>query len=108
MIIKNVWIRAIWLFIALSGLVFALVFREEEGGLLIFSLLMLVISFPLGAALAVVIWVIANSLEGILAPGTEIEIFVYWFIFVLGGYAQWFWLLPKFLRQSTKYSRPTS
>ena len=102
MLIKKAWIRILWLLIAVSALIFALLFRNDEGGLFIFSLLMLVISFPLGAAIATLIWFVNTTFEEILAEGSVVEICVYWLALVLSGYIQWFSVVPYLFSQRSK------
>ena len=63
---------------------------------------MLVVSFPSGFVVAVGLALIGAmlSLFGLALPSSsKVEMTAVWFLFVVAGYAQWFILLPSFLKR---------
>jgi hypothetical protein len=70
---------------------------------------MLVLSFP-SSFVAVLGLVLAGAVLGLfglsLPSSSRVEMMATWFLFVVIGYAQWFILLPSFLKRRTRITEP--
>ena len=79
--------------------------QMEEG----LALQMLVLSFPSSLVVAVGLALIGAMLGlfrlALPSPG-KIEMTATWVLFVVTGYAQWFILLPRFLRRRERSTKP--
>jgi hypothetical protein len=109
--IAGILVRMIWLAACLSALVFAYKgyegrpdWKMEEG--LAFE--MMALSFP-SSFLVVAVVILAGiglGLVGITLPASSrAEMAATWLLFVAAGYAQWFVIVPRFLRRSREKDR---
>jgi hypothetical protein len=70
---------------------------------------MLVLSFPSSFAVAVGL-ALTGAMFGLfglaLPSSSKVEMTATWFLFVVAGYAQWFILLPRFLKRRKRSTEP--
>jgi hypothetical protein len=79
--------------------------QMEEG----LAFQMLVLSFPSSFIVAVGLALTGAMLGlfGLALPSpSKVEMTATWFLFVVAGYAQWFVLLPGFLKRSRRSAKP--
>jgi hypothetical protein len=93
-------LQIIYLALCLAVLAYSLPnFIEPEFGM-IFGLLMMILTFPIGFLITFLLslfFMILGHSFGIFIPSTTLALIILWFVYVIIGFWQWF-IMPAYLK----------
>jgi hypothetical protein len=93
-------LQIIYLALCLAVLVYSLPKANNPEFGMVFGLLMMVLTFPIGLLvtffLSLFFMVLGNSF-GIIIPSNTLPLIILWFVFVATGFWQWF-IMPPYLK----------
>lgn len=95
-------LRFVWVLLAISMLFYILAHVDEKDADIVFIVGMTALTLPVGIAVALPFTAtlgIALTWFGVQVANSIPFYFVVWAVYVAGGYARWFWFLPKVRRK---------